>query len=196
MPRRVAAAHAVDKTSMSALAATWLVVLAVNGLTLPAIDPRPEAISRPLESVTTIALALPIAVAVHISSNRLGWLAQTSPRSSRIGESAWLAAIYLSQWGGLAVLALAAPDVPSAHLFALHTLLIALALFATRTAGPLIGVSAPLLLLSVSSIPDLIPWQANLIYNLDQTTTLRIATLLAVPLATVMTVFVKKRPPD
>lgn len=195
-PLRVAAAHAVDLSSVLALSCTWVVVLAVNGLSLPAIDPSPEAISRPLESVTTIALALPIAVAIHLSSNRLAWLAHTSPRSVVLGDIAWFAAIYLVQWVGLAVVAVAAPGVPGVHLFAVHTLLLALALLAARTAGPLAGVCTPLVLIAVLSVPDLVPWPANLIYNLDQATILRFATLVGVPALTAVAVQFDQKPAD
>lgn len=171
-----------------------MVVVAVSGLTLPAIDPDLELSSRPLESVTMVALVLPISVAVHMCRNRLDWLALTSPRPTVLDEFMWFVVVYLAQWAGLTVLIWSAPEVPSMHLLAIHSLLTALALLAYRTAGPLASSTVPLTLVAVFSVPDLIPWQMNLLYNLDQSALLRISTFVAVPILTVVTVRLPQRP--
>ncbi|MGL5817302.1 MAG: hypothetical protein ACRCYR_07050 [Phycicoccus sp.] len=188
---RLAAAYGSDRTSGLALVLTWSLVVGVNSLTLPAVDPRLEVIERPLESVTTIALALPIAVAVHLSTNRLSWLASSSPRSPALTDGSWLVVIYLTQWVGLAVLLATAPDVPVAHFSALHTGLVAVALFLGRAVGSLAGVMAPLLLVGVASIPDLVPWEANLVYNLDQTNVLCLVTIAGAPLLTAAAMWIR-----
>ncbi|MGL4746097.1 MAG: hypothetical protein ACRCXL_17160 [Dermatophilaceae bacterium] len=186
--RRIAAAHGSDRTAGLALILTWAVVIGVNGLTLPPVDPRLEVMERPLESVTTVALALPIAVAVHLSANQLGWLTVSSPRSPALTDATWMAVVYLTQWAGLVVLLATAPDVPVAHIGTLHTLLTAAAVFVGRAVGPVAGSAVPLLLIGVASIPDVVPWEANLVYNLDRTDVLGVMTIVAVPLLTVVTV--------
>ncbi|MGL5853105.1 MAG: hypothetical protein ACRCZD_20185 [Phycicoccus sp.] len=190
--RRIAAAHGSDRTTGLALLLTWAIVVGVNGLTLPAVDPRLEVIERPLESVTTVALALPIAVAVHLSTNRLGWLALSSPRSPTLSDGAWLVVVYLTQWAGLAVLLTTAPDVPLAHFGALHTMLTAVALVVGRAVGPTAGAMAPLLLVGVASIPGLLPWDANLVYNLERTSVLGVVTVVGAPLLTAATLAIRR----
>lgn len=171
-----------------------MIVVAVSRLTLPAIDPNLESISRPLESVATIALVLPVSVAVHICGNRLHWLALASPRPKVQDEVTWLAAIYLLQWPGLALLLWSAPEVPATHLLLVHAFLMASALSAYRAANTVAGATMPLTLVAGFSVPDLIPWQLNIFYNLDESLLLSISTLSAVFILALVTVRLHERP--
>ncbi|MGL4178194.1 MAG: hypothetical protein ACRCSN_19235 [Dermatophilaceae bacterium] len=167
MTSRTAMAYGVDTSTVAAWCATWATVLLLNVVTLPAVDPSFAVEERPMESVSTVALVLPAALAVHLTHDRLGWLALTSPRRIRLLDLGWCLVVVLAQGALAAGVAALSFGIPAAHLTGVAALLTGVAIGAARILGQTAGTAVPFVALAAMSTRGVVPWELNVVYNLD-----------------------------
>lgn len=148
----------------------WLAVLALTRVGIPAVNPRLDVADRPLETLGTVALAAPAALQAAMLNNTPSWLAATSPRSPSALRGYWLLFILAVScaFSGLWVLTLPS-SVPQTHAFAVWSLTLGSAMLSGTLLRFDLGAVIPLLMLATFSLGGLVPFEANLLFNVTLT---------------------------
>lgn len=175
------AVHGLHARAVLVLVGAWVLTALVARVGIPAVDPRIEHVPRPLETLGTIALALPASLHAAALRNQASWLLAVAPRSACRLRFAWVCSIIAT--GSVAALAWAStlpPDVPRLHVLAAWLLVLSAAIGSVIVLRHDLAVVLPLLLLAALSTSALVPFELNVIYNVELTGELMVCAGFAV----------------
>lgn len=165
--RLVLGAHAVDLPWFAHFAAAWFVAALGTQIGIPAVDPRLEVTTRPMEVLGVVVLSWSASVHALPLVERPVWLTATTPRAL-IGQRVWLvvgaAALgCVLSWcvSGL----LQGGGVPPTNVIGVWILLYALAAVARILLGPVAAFFCPALIVGVLSSGAFVPFDWNLVFN-------------------------------
>lgn len=185
-PVRLATVHGVTPRWGLLVAAGWVAAALLAVVGIPRVDPSLALTPRPMETLGTVGLCLPAGLHASLLRDQAPWLAAVSPRSRALLRLAWLVAVVLAGCVGAAGWLLTLPrDVPAGHAFALWVLLLGLAVLSAVGFGHHLAVVLPAVLVAVSSRSALIPFEHNLVFNVDRTGALAVLAAAALVAATV-----------
>jgi len=164
---RVRALPRCFETSVIALVGlpfSWLVMSLFVGLSLPPVDPS-LTIVRPLETLGTCALILPVTAQAALLQVRMRWLFITGARSPKVLRGWWAATSTIM--GAMCCYLIASwRALPQLQFVTLWILLVALAFFALVVLGAALAPVPPFLLLAVFSFGfGFPPWRTNIVFN-------------------------------
>lgn len=175
-------ANGVVPRSLLTLVAAWVVVALLSRVGIPSVDPAITPTPRPLEMLGTAALCLPAGLSAGLLRDHLAWLTAVSPRGTRWLRLGWLLSVAVSATGlAVASTLLLPPDVPAVHALAIWLLDLGLAIVSVVVLGSDFGVVLPFVVTVVFSLGGLLPFHANLFYNVNLT-----YELLALAVATIV----------
>lgn len=160
-----ARAHSLTAMLLLGLALAWLLVGATRTLALPRIYPDNVDLARPMESLSTLAIAIPAAFSGYLAGNRLTWLTDTSPRRQGLWRSLWFLIVTVCQLGLAAVVVSASGSLPMAQVLGVTACVVSIAHLGGRLAGMITGSVLPVAAVLAFSSRRIIPWNANIIYN-------------------------------
>lgn len=167
--RLVLAAHSVDLTWVLHLAASWVVVVVGTQIGIPAVDPRLEATTRPMEVLGVAALTWSASVHALPLIERSVWLTTTAPRRLTATRSGLLAgAAGLGCGLSWCVAGLLHGDgVPPSNVVGVWLLLFAVAALGRLVIGPVATFVGPAAIVGVLATGAVVPWEWNLVFNTD-----------------------------
>lgn len=146
------------------LLGSWAAVLLCYRVPIPRVTPIETGVQRPLESLSMIALLLPVVVLTRQLVTRTGWLTLTSPRPIR-GLRVLLATVHLGLGATMVVFVswLGSPTSPT-RLFATWAALTGIAQLG-QLKGSIGALIAPALFMGLFSTRGVVPWDLNFVYN-------------------------------
>jgi hypothetical protein len=172
-----ASVHNLSVRVAVVITASWLFALIALHIGLPRVARSDEIAQRPMESLGVLALCLPAGMHAGLLVHGAGWLTQLRSRRHLL-RSLWF--LVVASAGGAAaitVATLAPSGVPESHVVALWLLWFALASLGCAVARPGLAAAAPLAVSVLSTIPAVMPFERNPIYNLAHQGELRHAVL-------------------
>jgi hypothetical protein len=163
------AAHGVGVRGLFGWLLAWAVVLLASRASISALGFQfgPPG-SAPLDTAAVVLLVLPAAVLARCARTRTPELEQTRSRPRQPYELLWALGL-----GGVAVLAplafagLLHPAIDTRVFVADWYLTVGLCLLLGALTRSRIGAAGAFAVLAAFSVPGLVPWEANVVYNLD-----------------------------
>lgn len=169
--RLVAGAHGIDLPWLVHGVVAWLVVIVGTQIGIPAVDPRLEVTTRPMEVLGVVVMTWSASVHALPLIERPVWLTATTPRrltGQRMVVSGAVAALgcFLS-WcvAGL----LLGDGVPRANVIGVWLLLYSLAAIARTLLGPVAAFLGPAAIVGILSTGAFVPWDWNPVFNTELT---------------------------
>lgn len=173
--------HGLEPKLLLAVLGAWVATVILARVGIAKIDPSAEVTARPLETLGTISVCLPVAIQASLLSDRTSWLTAVSPRRRAGLRLVWYAAVFCS--GGLVAVpwGFTLPSgVPIVHSMALWSLLMGFAAISVSLFGKDFAVLAPVVLMAALSVAKICPFKFNIIYNLSLTQELEGAAVLSI----------------
>lgn len=165
--RLVLAAHSVDLPWLLHLAASWVVVVVGTQVGIPAVDPRLEVTTRPMEVLGVAVLTWSASVHALPLVERPTWLTATAPRGLATARTGLLVgAAGLGCFLSWCVAGLLRYDgVPSTNVIGVWLLLFAVATLGRLVLGPVAAFVGPAAIVGLLSTGAIVPWGWNLVFN-------------------------------
>jgi len=194
--RHVARLHGVDRRWLLMLSGAWLIVVLAARFGLPQVDPDPVDRSHPFETLSTFALLLPVMAQISALTIYAPWVESVRAVHIHSLQATWLAL----QWccGVLVITTLSLVALPygvdiihAAGVWAFLFSIASLAASARTESSLRFSALALFAVLSIMTLPGLLPWSANLLYNGETTSILWV--LAAVLTAAAMALPVLRR---
>ncbi|WP_409485410.1 hypothetical protein [Arsenicicoccus dermatophilus] len=151
-------------------------------LGVPPIDPSRYVVPRPMESLATVTLVIPVAITTAMLPARVPWLTAVPGRDLRAYRAALLVGILAAQLPAVALVAHAG-ELPITQVAAAWLFLTSLGVLTTTVHARLAGLVPALTILTFSQASELPPFAWNIFYNLDRQPTLLALDALLLPLA-------------
>ena len=144
----------------------WAAAVLSSQVSIPRIDPGVTSESSSLEQLGAIGLCVPLVVVAVLVQDRSDWLTSSSPRNRRLLRLASFGLITaVSALSAMVAASLYPDDIRWLRIVSLFGLLLALTLIAgTAIGGTWAGFLAPVFII-VNTIPGLVPWEWNIVYN-------------------------------
>lgn len=164
----LADAHGVTPGQLGLVGAGWMVAVAAARLGIPRVDPALEATARPLETLGFVAVLLPASLLAGMLADEAPWLTLTAGRDARGLRLRWgmvLAASALVM--GLAWAATLPASVPRVHSLAAWLLVVGLATWSSVLVRADLAIVVPALVVVPLSVGRLVPFDVNILYNVD-----------------------------
>lgn len=162
--------HGLTLRNALIILVSWVVAAVLVVVGIPRVDPNLAYTPRPMETLGTVGLCLPACLHAWLLRDQAPWLAAVSPRPRWVVRLAWLCVVAAAGCAGAVGWLLALPrDVPAGHAFAFWLLLLSLSILSAVAAGHGLAIVLPLVLVAVSSFGDLVPFEYNMVYNVDRT---------------------------
>ena len=168
--RLMGSVHEVGVGTVAAVLTAWLAAIGLCRVGIPHVNPDITPVARPMETLGTLALCLPATVGAVFLKDCAPWLRLASPRDSRLLRAGWLASVLalvslpLAGW-----IVLSPRDVPRTHALALWVLLLGLSTLSSVISSPDLAAVLPVLTVVVFSVSRVVPFDANLVYNVELT---------------------------
>lgn len=165
--------------------AAWIVAIACSRIGIPPVAPQgAQADTRALEQLGTLGLCVPLPLIALLLNDRSPWLSASTPRSRqriRLGVTSLITGIALTT--ALAAAFLYPEAVAYQRVTGVFALIMAITIItAGRINSGWAALPAPALI-AASTVPGLIPWTWNIIYNPATNTLLTITATAALILA-------------
>lgn len=187
IPAVLAIPHHVTAPRLGALVASWCLVPLLARVGLFEVNPGAADYVRPLEQLGAMALCLPVGAATVLLGDPSAWVLRTAKRSAPRVRGSWLLLVtVMASLLGLCVSPLRPSAVPFSHLGWLWLLLYAVGVLAVSLGGEWLGGITSAAVVALMTVPGLVPWNANVVYNLEARPALVIAAL-AVAVAAALT---------
>ncbi len=156
----------VNKVWLSWWAASWIAAVLSARVAVPRIDPGVSSVSAALEQLGAIGLCVPLVLVATLIPDKSSWLTASSPHSMallRLANVGLITAMSIST--AMIAAAMYPTDVGWSRIVSIFILLLAL----TLAAGLGVGVNwagfLPPVFIILNTIPGLVPWEWNVIYN-------------------------------
>lgn len=165
--------------------AAWVVAVFCSRIGIPPVAPQgAQADTRTLEQLGTLGLCVPLPLIAVLLNDQSPWLSASTPRSQqriRLGVTSLITGIALTT--ALAVAFFYPEAVAYQRVISVFALILAITII---TAGLISSGWAALpapALIAASTVPGLIPWTWNIIYNPATNTLLTVTAITALVLA-------------
>ncbi|WP_299168820.1 hypothetical protein [uncultured Arthrobacter sp.] len=144
----------------------WTAAVLSARVAIPRIDPGVSSASSALEQLGAIGLCVPLVLVAILIPDRTTWLTASSPRNPRLLRLANIGLITaVSVSSAMAAAALYPSDIRWIRIVSIFMLLLALTFIAALIIGSTwAGFLAPAFII-LNTIPGLISWKWNVIYN-------------------------------
>lgn len=144
----------------------WAAAVASSQVTIPRIDPGVSSASSALEQLGAIGLCLPLVLVGVLVPDRTAWLTTTAPRSPVLMGLGNLGLITgVSLISAMTAAALYPNDIRWLRIVSLFALLLALTLITGVLLGGVWAAFLAPVFVILNTIPGLIPWEWNIVYN-------------------------------
>lgn len=168
--KSLAGVHGMTRRAVLLIAASWVAAAGLAVIGIPRVDPSLALTPRPMETLGTFGLCLPAALHAALLRDQAPWLAAASPRSRFGLRLAWLSVVILLGCAGAGAWLVTLPrDVPAAHAFAAWIVLLSLSILSAAVVGHNLAVVLPAVVVALSSRSALVPFDYNVIYNVNRT---------------------------
>jgi hypothetical protein len=170
----------VTKSRVATLVAAWLTVPVLSRVALFEIDPTSSDYIRPLEQLGALALCLPVAVCSIVLSDASAWALHASRRRPPWLRLSWLLFVTGSSAMVATLPVLFLPSgVPAGHVWWLWLLLHSVGALGVVMLDESVGGLVAIGVVVLATLPGMIPWTYNVVYNPAAEGILRPVTLAA-----------------
>ncbi|ROR73779.1 hypothetical protein EDD31_2168 [Bogoriella caseilytica] len=164
--RMLLVSRLVTLRRLLALVAVWCLVPVASRVGGVRVRPDGMTLDEPLEHLGAMALCLPGLVLLPLLAEPAPWLSWNASRPLAPVRTLRIAAVVgVGAVAGAIPLLLLPPGVPIAHFLALWMLLISLGVLIAVAVGSAYGALGSVLFVALMSVPGLVPYEANIVYN-------------------------------
>lgn len=146
---------------------TWTVAVLSSQVAIPRVGPAiAPPFSRSLEQLGAIGLCLPLVLVAILVTDRTEWLTGSSPRNARLVNLATAILINgIGLFSSMVAASLYPQDIRWIRIVSLFALLLAVTLITGSIIGRTWAAFPGPVFIVVNTVPGLIPWEWNIVYN-------------------------------
>lgn len=184
--RWTAITYGVNLRMVGAIVAGWLAAALLARVGLPRVNPTLQPVPRPLETLGTVMICLPASLHATLLRDHASWLTAVSPRSPARLRFRWLFIVVVAGFAFALAWSVTLPTgVPALNAFGLWVLVSSCAVAAVVFIRHDLAVILPLILIAAFSIGGRVPFDINVVYNVERTDTLLLCAAMALVAASI-----------